>query len=88
VTSLYAGSGESLADAPDAAASHRLLVAATNPLLTPDEQSELLRDLGFVDQNIVLVDLNDRATRRGVTYDVAWVNNVGLFFSARDADEQ
>ncbi|MFD1955994.1 hypothetical protein ACFSL6_17905 [Paenibacillus thailandensis] len=64
------------------------LIASTNPTLTADERGDVLGDLGLLDENMNINDLDKSTIRNGIKYHIMGSDVIGIMFSAGDANEK
>lgn len=64
-----------------------ILITATNPDLSDVERGNVLRELGVIDGGDIM-DLNKSTVRNGIRYKITTSVDLGIWFSAIDANEK
>lgn len=64
-----------------------ILITATNPDLSDIERGNVLRELGVIDGGDIM-DLNKSTVRNGIRYKITTSEDLGIWFSAIDANEK
>lgn len=85
---LIMGQGDgSLSSGLDIMVAMGILIAATNPELTPEERGKVLEDLGLFDDTVDLTDHTASTIRNGIQYTLTASDMIGIVFSAGDAND-
>lgn len=87
VTMVGAGDG-SIESGTDMLLTVGLLIAATNPDLSPDERGSVLEDVGLLDENVDLKKINKSTERNGIKYTLKGTEELGVWFIVSDANEK
>jgi flagellar motor protein MotB len=86
---LILGSGNGLASSGmDIFIAMGILIAATNPELAPDERGDILRDLGLMDENTDILNIDASTIRNGIRYNISGSEQIGIMFSVGDANDK
>lgn len=63
------------------------VIAATNPDLNQSARGEVLKELGLMDENVDLHNLNKSTIRNNVKYNITSSDQIGIMFAASNASD-
>lgn len=85
---LILGQGDgSLKSGVDIILAMGVLIETTNPDLSPTERGNILNDLGVMGDNVDVNNLDGKTIRNGIKYTITSSPQLGIMFSAGDANE-
>ncbi|MGG4146101.1 hypothetical protein ABEW34_23660 [Paenibacillus algorifonticola] len=61
------------------------LIGATNPELETNESGDIFEELGLMESNVDMYNLNKSAERNGITYTIKSLKETGIWFMAQNA---
>ncbi|MED4401341.1 hypothetical protein ABET41_08085 [Metabacillus fastidiosus] len=65
-----------------------MLITSTNLDLSADERGKVLEDLGLMDENVDILNIDKETVRNNVKYHLMGSEQIGFMFSAGDAREE
>ncbi|WP_212758503.1 hypothetical protein [Paenibacillus sinopodophylli] len=65
-----------------------VMIAATNPTLAQSARGDILADLGLMDENVDIQNLDNSTIRNGIKYHITSSQEMGFWFITSDANEE